>query len=518
MAAQRYLTILRERWLAALTTALIVMGAVIGATVLQRPEYEATTSIFVRTEAGSSVADRSVAADYARQQISTYSDLVATPLVLDPAIDTLGLPISARQLAGKITATVPEDTLLLTVTARAADPQGAADLANAVSDSLRNQISVLEGPSSVELTVVTPATAPDQPFSPHVGQNIVLGFVAALLAGVLATILRDLLDNKVRKADDIRLLTDAAIMATVPAVNAKNAVTSISERYAQSVQAEAYRELRSNLRFLEMRGRSRSLLVTSSIKGEGKSATAINLAGALARADRRVLLVDADLRDPSVHFYLGLEGSAGLSTVLIGEAELDDVVQPLELENLSVLASGPVPPNPSELLDSDRMTAFLDAATARYDVVILDSPPLLAVTDATAIARRVSGTVFVAGSGKVRRPQLTHALQKLQMVQVKLLGIVLNGVPRNDRSTYPQAYGVAPAETEALPEVPVDRALARRAATNEDPPRRPRPSTRRRATAQDAEPAGRLETVGAPEHALRAPRSEADHGALSERR
>lgn len=452
-AVQRYLAILRRRWLVALLTAVLTLGGVIAATVLQPPQYEATASIFVRTDAGGTVADRSAAADYARQQISTYADLTTTPLVLDPVIEELGLATTSADLSRRVSAAVPEDTLLIEVTGRAGDPEAAARLADAVAASLRTQVQTLEG-SGVELTVVTPAAPPERPASPDPVQDLALGTVAALLAGLLAAVLRDLLDSRVRTAEDVRRLTDLPIMTSVPAVRGGGADLALGERDAQGLHAEAYRELRTNLRFLEMRETSRSLLVTSSLAGEGKTTTAIQLAAALARADRRVLLVDADLRDPSVHDRLGLESGAGLSTVLIGDAELEDVTQEVELENLAVLTSGPVPPNPSELLDSEQMTAFLDAATALFDVVVVDSAPLLAVTDATAIARRVSGTAFVVGSAGVRRPQLVEALEKLRIVQARVLGVVLNRVPRSERAPYASVYGTAPAAPASSPPAP----------------------------------------------------------------
>lgn len=443
MTVQRYLTILRERWVAALLTFLLVLIAVGGVTALQPRMYESSANVFVRTDPGSSVTDRSAAADYARQQISTYADLVTTPIVLDPAIEALGLTTNAGELANRLSATVPEDTLLISITAQAGDAQSSAELANAVASSLRSQVAELEtasGPATVQLTVVTPATAPSSPASPNLVQNLVLGLLAALLAGFLVALLRKLLDNKVRKSEDIEALTDAAVIGTVARMTAGEDHAFLSQYGTEDSQAESYRELRSNLRFLELGETSRSLLVTSSVKGEGKSVTSINLAAALARADCNVLLVDADLRDPSLHSYLGLEGGAGLSTVLIGDSDLDDVVQPLELPKLTVLASGPVPPNPAELLDSEQMTAFLDEAGARYDVVILDSAPLHAATDAAALARRVSGTIFVAGSGTVRRTQLSRALRKLQLVDGRVLGVVLNGIPKTDSTAYSQMY------------------------------------------------------------------------------
>ncbi|HJB10786.1 MAG TPA: CpsD/CapB family tyrosine-protein kinase, partial [Candidatus Brachybacterium merdavium] len=254
-----------------------------------------------------------------------------------------------------------------------------------------------------------------------------------------------LMDDKVRNVQDIHPLTDSPILATIPAEKSDHAVMPMPDLEGHGRNAEAYRELRTNLRYLGMRCRLRSMLVTSSVKGEGKSVTSINLASTLARSGRRVLLIDADLRAPSLHRHLTLQSEAGLTTVLLGEAALDDVVQPVELDGLSVLTTGPAPPNPSELLDSDQMT-LLKAATARYDTLIVDSAPLLAVADRTALTQRVSGTLMVVGSGRVRRPHLAQALRKLEIVQLPILGIVLNRVPRRGLSAYSEPYGV-PAES-----------------------------------------------------------------------
>ena len=487
MSAQRFLIILRERWAAMLVTALLVLGATAGFTAAQRPIYEASASIFVLTDAGSSVADRSAAADYARQQITTYADLVRTPLVLEPVIDELALEETPRALADDVSATVPEDTLLLTITTRSSDPGSAAELANAVAASLQAEVQQLEssnGPTTMRMTVVSPAASSAQPASPDIIQNAVLGLLTAIAAGLLTALLRDMLDNKLRKSEDIHLLTDAPILASVPAVRASARITALSDRDIQGVQAEAYRELRTNLRFLGMQRECRSVVITSAIKGEGKSVTSINLADALARTGLRVLLIDADLRDPSLHHYLGIEGGAGLSNVLIGDAGLEDVLQPTDLEGLSVLASGPVPPNPGELLDSQAMTALLEETTEEYDVVLLDSAPLLAAADATTLARRVSGTLFVAGSGGVRRNQVSNALQKLRMVQVRLLGIVLNGVPRSDQSTYSHSYGTPPAPEREEPRERTPRALRAESSTAS-----PRHRTRPLPTRADSPPA-----------------------------
>ena len=170
--------------------------------------------------------------------------------------------------------------------------------------------------------------------------------------------------------------------------------------------------------------------------GEGKTTTAINLAVSFADAGSRVILVDADLRRPCVAEYLGLEGAAGLTTVLIGAAEVADVVQPWQGSSLDVLPSGEIPPNPSELLGSVEMSMLLAGLVESHDVVVLDSPPLLAVADATLLSRLASGTVLLAGADRVHKAQVRQSLESLAMVDARLLGVVLNKVSRRRDDGY----------------------------------------------------------------------------------
>lgn len=440
---QNYLMILRERSGSALLTALVVLGAVVGYTMLQTPIYQATNRVFVQTEAGTSVADLSSGVNFASQQITSYADLATTPLVLEPVTEQLGLATSPQSLAEQISTTVPPETLILEITAASEDSAQAAAIANATSESLQTQVAALEsngGGSTVELTVISPATEPTSQASPNVLRNLAVGFVLAVLAGVGMTVVRDLLDNRVRRPDDIENAFDRAVVAAIPASSDAKHLPLIAAQHPQSIQAEAYRELRTNLQFMGLTEEDRSVLFTSSLPGEGKSSSAINLAHVMAQSGNRVLLIDADLRRPSVAKYLGLEGSAGLTTVLIGEASIEDVSQPLETNGLDVLTSGPIPPNPSELLGSNHMEDLLRAAKAMYDFVVVDATPLLAVTDAVVLSRIVGGTVVVAQSERVTRNQLAQALEKLDAVDARLLGVALNRLRSGARGGYSYQY------------------------------------------------------------------------------
>lgn len=477
MELQHYLSILRDRWISTVITAALVFSAVAGFTFLQTPEYQATNRVFVQTQAGNSVADLTSGVNFARQQITSYADVATSPLVLDPVIEKLGLETTPQGLASRISTTVPPETLILEITATDENPAQAAAIANATSESLRTQVAALETSGdepTVELTVVSPAVEPGAPTSPNVLRNLAIGFVLAVLAGVGLAILRDLLDNRVRRPEDIEKIFEKPVIGAIPASRDAKHLPLISAQHPQSVQAEAYRSLRTNLQFMGLTDENRSVLVTSSLPGEGKSSSAINLAHVIAQAGNRVLLIDADLRRPSIAEYLGLEGSAGLTTVLIGEADLEDVAQPLETEGLEALAAGPIPPNPSELLGSKNMQEFLADALTKYDFVVVDTAPLLAVTDAVVLSHYVGGTVVVAQSERVRKPQLGQALEKLEAVKTRMLGVVLNRVSNGASGSYtynysyssnaspsgPDSVAKAPAQVEPGP-VPGGREAAR---------------------------------------------------------
>lgn len=452
MELQQYLIIVRERWRSAVITAVIVLAAVAGYTLLQTPTYQATTRLFVQTQAGSSVQDLNSGASFASQQITSYADLATSPLVLQPVIDQLGLSTSPHALADEISTTVPPETLILEITATSTDPADATRVADATAASLQSTVEQLESngtASTVHLTVVSPAVEPSSPASPKVLRNIALGVVLAILAGLAVAVVRELLDNRVRRADDIEKGFDRPVIATIPASRDAKNLPLISAQHPLSLQAEAYRELRTNLQFLGFSEGRRSIVVTSSLSGEGKSSSAVNLAYVLAQSGARVLLIDADLRRPSLHEYLHLEGGAGLTSVLIGEADIEDVSQPLDVEGLDVLTSGPIPPNPSELLGSARMEKLLSVATDLYDMVVVDSAPLLSVTDAAVLSRLTGGTLVVAQSERVKKQQLAQALEKLEAVEARLLGVLLNRVPSRSQGVYAYRYSYAPVTSDA---------------------------------------------------------------------
>jgi succinoglycan biosynthesis transport protein ExoP len=451
MQPSEYLSALRKHWI--VIVLLGVLGAVAGygySTTL--PErYRATASVYVSLQQGESVSELVQGTTYAQNLVQSYAQLATMPFVLDPVIDRLGLDTTARALGRSITATSPLDTPILEVSAVSGSPAGAAELANAVSTELSaavQQLATDAGPggAAIDLTTVAEATPPAFAFSPNTKLNTATGAALGLALGVLFALAHSLLDTRVRGLEDVRRVTGTAVLSTVRYLRQAGRGAFLAVRDEPfGEHAEAYRRLRTNLKFLHMTGGSRAIVVTSAVPGEGKSTTAANLAIAMSEGAGRVLLVDADLRRPSIARYMGVEGGVGLTTVLIGEADAEDVIQTWGA-GLDILPAGALPPNPSELLDSEAMADLLVLLRSRYDVVLLDSAPLLPVTDGAVLSRMTDGALVVVGCRTTRRHQVADALSALDAVGARVLGLVLNQVSGHAAGTA-YVYGSTPRST-----------------------------------------------------------------------
>ena len=252
--------------------------------------------------------------------------------------------------------------------------------------------------------------------------------------------LRAVLDTRIRTPRDVEQVTDRPIIGAIAFDPKAKERPLIVHDDPLSPRAESFRALRTNLQFLDMGGRS-SFVITSSVPSEGKSTTTINLAIALADAGKRVALLDADLRKPKVADYLGIEGGAGLTDVLIGRARIGDVMLPWGKRSLYVLPAGKIPPNPSELLGSKNMHTLLEVLERDFDVVLCDAPPLLPVTDAAILAKATSGAIVVVSAGRTNRHQLSGAVDALETVDAQIAGIVLSMVPTRGPDAYAYGYG-----------------------------------------------------------------------------
>lgn len=451
MELRDYLRIIRTSWIVIIAVTLVALGAAVAYSVVKPPVYAASAKVFVSVQNNDTVTDLVQGNAFSQSKVKTYAELVTTPAVLAPVIEALGLDASVTNIAERVTATVPLDTTLIQIDATAADPGEAADIANAASQSLAAAVDELETPQSdggvspVRITQVTEALVPESAVSPNIPLNLALGFLVGLALGLGIAVLRETLDTRIRGEHDITGLTSAPLVGGI-AYDAKASERPlIVQDDPRSVRAESFRTLRTNFQFLRGGGR-RSFVFTSSVQAEGKTSTVANLAIALAEAGRSVVVVDADLRRPRLADLLGLDGAVGLSDLLIGRAEFDDLVQPWGRGGVDVLPAGRIPPNPSELLGSTAMVELLAQLEERYDYVLFDAPPLLPVTDAAVLAGHAAGAILIVAAGRTRKAHVRATVAALDKVSVVPVGVVLTMLPAKGPDAYGYGYVADPAQ------------------------------------------------------------------------
>ena len=430
MQLSELLAVIRQRWKLIVACVVLAAAAAAVVTLTTTPVYQANARIYLSAEKTSGQQTGSIFA-ITSDDLDTYVSILDTPAVLDPLRKELGLePGHPIQVSAQTSGT----TSILNITARASDGQEAADVANEVGPQLgkvAGEFSTLLKSSGQEVVSrpIQPATAPSRPVSPDPVRNIGLGLLAGLVLGLGLAFMRHALDTKVRGEEDIRAHSDAPMLAGLPLESrgSKRGLISVEED-PHGRHAEAVRRLRTNLMFVDVTTGRHSFVITSAVPGEGKTTTAVNLALAMADSGRRTLLVDADLRNPSVAKTLGMEGSVGLTTLLLGDADLDDVIQTWGSAGMDVLPAGPIPPNPSELLGSAPMEALLTRLMQEYDFVLIDSPPVVPVIDAVVIERLTGGLLMVVGVDRTKKKDLAAALKQLETVGAHVSGFARNFV------------------------------------------------------------------------------------------
>jgi capsular exopolysaccharide synthesis family protein len=311
-------------------------------------------------------------------------------------------------------------------------------------DDQLNQLQLLSGfGTSGGVQLVSKAEVPTAPITASPVRNGALGLLGGLVLGLALAFLLDQLDDRLRRKEELESAAGMPVLGLLPRVNRRRArqgvITLLSP---SSPTAEAYRTLRTSLQFMAIDRPIRSLQVTSPTTGEGKTTVVTNLAASFAQAGQRVILVDCDLRRSQVHQHLGVPNDRGFTSVLLDECSLADVITTVEDEPfLAIVPAGPVPPNPSELLTSPRALAILDTLRENCDILLLDSPPVLPVTDALVVSRNVDATLLVARPKRSTKRQIARAHELLDQVGAPLVGTVLNGVVHDTSDGYGYGYG-----------------------------------------------------------------------------
>jgi succinoglycan biosynthesis transport protein ExoP len=426
---REYLLVLRTRWVVVVTCALIAL-TVAGLSTFRAPRiYQAQASIFFSVSIGQQSRDLSSGFSYAQGLVGAYAQVAGQPLVLKPVIAQLGLNVTPKALAGAISTSVPLDTVIINLTVSDRSPTRAKEIADAVAQQLAVTVGelvpgVANKSAPVRVTVVAPAAEPDKPSSPRVGLGLTLGLLGGLLLGIVLAFVRDALDARINSRRDVERVTDAPVIGTISLPS-----TGLSRRRLfsgrRSLVEDRARELRTNFQHVRVARQSRSVVFTSAHEDRATALTVASLGVELAHAGMRTLMVDGDLRKPSLAAWFGVEETRGLSTVLQGEAQWWEVIQHRPPRLFSVLPAGPPLTDPAALMRSSTIAELMAEFAEHYDVVLIKSPPVLRVADGLLFCRIADGTVVVADEPRMESDDLSEELHALEVADATVLGIVL---------------------------------------------------------------------------------------------
>ena len=449
---------------------LLIIGIVVGAAAgfgyasFQPKVYAASSSGYV-TVGESGTVDVLSGSSAAKERARSYAAIVSSEAVAQKIKqNNPELSLTTGQIRASLTATAGDNVALIIVNAKASSPKNAQLLANGALQATADYIKEIEqnpgnaqalvngdstaaspaGGNTVRVIPLNNASVNPPLIAPNYQQNTLTGAGTGLVLVYAAIFLRRALDQRIRTRDDATKATGASILGVLPVSDDLNEDNIVKGDTDDHIAQESIRQLRTNLRFVNVDTPPRSFIVTSAVPGEGKSTVSLSLARAMADAGSPVILIDADLRRPTVAKKLKLDAKVGLTQVLAGQVEIANAVHQLDESNLFVLPAGRIPPNPSELLGSDKMRQLINELSEEF-IVVVDVPPLLPVTDASLLSHSVDGVILVGSIGRSHREQMTEASNTLKKVNANLLGMVLNQAPRKGLGNSYYGFGYASA-------------------------------------------------------------------------
>ncbi|QNO16548.1 polysaccharide biosynthesis tyrosine autokinase [Alkalicella caledoniensis] len=401
--------------------------------------YEASSSLVILAKADSgNIQYNDVLLN--QRLVKTYSEIAKSRSVSTEVIRKLGLNMSHGEFAGKVQVNSVRDTEVIEIRVQDTDPQRAARIADELSSVFMSKIVNFLNIDNIQ--ILDRASVPTSPVKPRPALNVAIAFLLGAMLGVGIVFLMEFLDNTLKNPEDIERHLKLPVLATVPEIEGSQSdINLITYREPKSPISEAYRMLRTNIQFANLDNDLKTIVITSTGPSEGKSTTISNLAITLIGMGHKTLIIDADLRKPKVHKVFNLDNDSGMTNVLMGES-LENAVKRIGGIKLDILTSGPIPPNPSELLGSKKMKDFIEECSRSYDFVLIDAPPIGIVTDSAILSSICDGTIFVVAAGEAQKDQTLKAKEMLEKVGKKTLGVVVNKVKITKRNygTYYNYY------------------------------------------------------------------------------
>lgn len=413
-----------------------------------RPAYTASVQMYVNADAAASSADLNELY-YAQKVVSTYINFLQTKVFYSKVIEESGLDYSPEQLKKMTEIKAVNNTEIFQINVTSYSAQDSFRLVQAMQTISPDLIHSIK--DNTEISVVDPAALPDSPSGPNIPVNTIAGGFLGFILSILASFLWELIDVNVKNEEELIRKYQKPILGSIPNYNTgkkrKNRLVKfLPKRWKQKKRkredkainddtrfmiTEAYKALRTNLRYTLRKDGCRKILVNSPVPEDGKSTTCSNIGITIAQTGARVLLIDCDLRKGRLHGFFSLKSSPGISDILSGMMDVENVIQKTSYANLQVLTMGSIPPNPTELLASIQMEELLRHLEKNYDYIVIDSPPVNVVSDALSLVKQVDGIVIVVRENHTSHPNIANAITKYEFIEPKILGFVLNGTSLN---------------------------------------------------------------------------------------
>ncbi len=435
------LAVIRKHVWLVVAAVLLCASASLAMSLAVTPVYRAEAELLVlaKTDPADGTSSAYEGALLSQQLVKSFAQVLESRPTVEAALRADPEPVGAAVLQRRVRAEPVPETLLIELGVEDTDRARAQRLAGAVAHAFIARVPTLQSGSTVRVSLVEPPQRPGLPVKPRIPLNVVLGLALGLGLGLGLAFVRELLDRSVKSPERLEAAAGAPVIGTVPPLKGGAHATPVAEA-PRSAAAEAFRKLRTNFSFLGVDRQCICCVITSPAMGDGKSTVTANLALALAETGKRVVIVDADLRKPSQHRIFRLQQRIGTTTVLLGQADVRDALQHVPTGSLSVLTSGRLPPNPTELLASRHMTELIRSLRASADVILLDCPPLLPVTDPLVAGRSADGLLLVVRAGANTTDQVQASKVACAKAGVPLFGTVLNASPVAE-GQQPTEYG-----------------------------------------------------------------------------
>lgn len=445
--------LLRKWYLIAICFALAVSSAFLVTQFYLKPVYKAESTLFLGKEKDQislSFADIQVN----NQLVVDYRQILKSYRVAEVIQQKLGVDIEKFQ--GNVSVSTVKDSRIFSINYEDTDPERAAKVVNELATVIQQMASEIIEVKNVK--VIDTAKVPKYPIKPNKKTNIGLAGLLGIVLGVVLIYLLEFIDYTFKKPEEVERQLGLDVIGTIPefeggkrgkkkakgekALQQEYLRNLIAQNDPKAPATEAFRELRTNLYYKSIDKELKTIVVTSPTLGDGKTVTAVNLAVTLARSGKKVLIIDADLRKPKVHLYFGVKNKEGLTNLLTDAKEGEKVkaTEKSDISNLYIITSGPIPPNPAEMLSSNKMKTLLDKLKSEYDVVIIDTPPVGQVTDGAIIAGITDATLLVIASSQTRIEMAKRAVKSLEGVNANVIGTVLTKLDTGRTSYYNYKY------------------------------------------------------------------------------